>query len=155
MATTATIGKNGPTIESNWFTRNWKWVIFLGLVALLAAMVSFIGAIFFLVEISFQHNPCYVEALARARSDATVREKIGQPLKVGWLATGNLNTSGASGDLDLSIPIGGPKGKGTLYVVAKKSAGLWIIQTLQVEVKGERDRIDLLRPEEKPPEKRP
>jgi hypothetical protein len=36
-------------------------------------------------------------------------------------------------------------------VVAKKSAGKWGFQTLQVELAGQADRIDLLKPDEHVP----
>jgi hypothetical protein len=116
---------------------------------LLAA--SFIGAVFVLVETSFQHSDYYTQALAKARANPQVAEKMGRPLKAGWLASGNLNTSGSSGDVDISFPLSGPKGKGTLHLVAKKNAGVWQIQTLQVEVAGEAEAIDLLQPEENGP----
>jgi Cytochrome oxidase complex assembly protein 1 len=93
-------------------------------------------------------SDCYQQTLARVRTSPEIAQKIGEPLKVGWLASGSINTSNSSGNADISIPISGPKGKGTIYMVAKKSAGLWKFETLQVEVKGETARIDLLQPQE-------
>jgi hypothetical protein len=113
----------------------------LGLVALLAI---FVGAVFSLVEYSFQHSDAYVYAVSRAKANPMVAGKIGQPIKTGWLATGSVNVSGPSGNADIAIPITGPSGKGTIYVVAKKSAGTWQFETLQVEIFGEPQRIDLL-----------
>jgi hypothetical protein len=139
-----------PTIGSprpSWFARNWKWAVLLGVVVALLLLASFVGGIFLIVETAFQHSGCYTEALTRARSNPEVSEKIGEPLQAGWLAVGSVNQSGASGDADLSVPISGPKGKGTLYLVAKKSAGQWNFEKLQVAVAGETQRIDLLKPE--------
>jgi hypothetical protein len=99
------------------------------------------------VESTIQHSGFYPQALERAQANPQVANKIGQPLKAGWFASGNINISGSSGDADIAIPISGPNGKGTIYVVAKKSAGLWTFRTLQVEVPGESQRIDLLQPE--------
>lgn len=110
----------------------------------------FAGAIFFVVETSFQHSDFYPAALARARANPQVIEKIGQPLTAGWMTTGSVNTSGPTGNADIAIPVSGPKGKGTLYVVAKKSAGIWKFETLQVAVVGEEERIDLLAAEVNP-----
>ena len=58
--------------------------------------------------------------------------------------SGKTNVNGASGEADLAIPVSGPKGKGTLYVVAAKSAGRWSYTTLVVEVAKTGGRIDLL-----------
>jgi len=134
-------------LPPNWLSRNWKWVVPVGLVTLLLLLAAFVGSIFLIVETSFQHSECYVQALTRARANEQVAEKIGRPLTAGWLASGNVNVSGPSGNADIAIPISGPRGKGTIYVVAKKSAGEWSFQTLQVEIQGDPQRIDLLKTE--------
>jgi len=40
----------------------------------------------------------------------------------GFFVLGKTNVSGTSGHADLTIPISGPKGKGTIYLVASKFA---------------------------------
>jgi hypothetical protein len=45
--------------------------------------------------------------------------------------------------MNLSIPLRGPKGKATLYVEAKKSADLWMFQTMVVKIEKTGQRIDL------------
>jgi hypothetical protein len=146
MATPAVLNSGSP--RANWFSRNWKWAAPLGIFGSFFLLASFVGSIFLLVETSFQHSDCYQQTLARVRTSPEIAQKIGEPLKVGWLASGSINTSNSSGNADISIPISGPKGEGTIYMVAKKSAGLWKFETLQVEVKGETARIDLLQPQE-------
>ena len=143
MAAPSGLGQSAPS--PTWFARNWKWLLPAGILLSLLLFASFVGGIFLVVESSFQHSDSYVQALARARADPQVVEKIGQPIKAGWMVSGRINVSGASGIAEISIPIRGPKGKGTLSVVAKKSAGRWEFETLQVEVTGEAGRIDLLR----------
>jgi hypothetical protein len=53
------------------------------------------------------------------------------------LVLGNINISGPSGNANISlpVPVSGPGGKGTLYVVAKKTAGGRNFETSQVEVR--------------------
>ena len=151
MSSPSSFGPIGATVRPNWFGRNWKWLVPVGVLLLFFLFASLIGAVFVLLQTSFQHSDIYAQALAKARANPQVIEKIGRPLKAGWLASGNLNTSGASGDVDLSIPLSGPRGKGTLHLVAKKSAGVWKVATLQVEVAGEAQPIDLLQPDENAP----
>lgn len=115
----------------------------LGIIALLLLLSAFVGAILLAVESTIHHSGFYPQALERAQANPQVANKIGQPLKAGWFVSGNINISGSSGDADIAIP----NGKGTIYVVAKKSAGFWTFRTLQVEVQGESQRIDLLQPE--------
>ena len=60
------------------------------------------------------------------------------------IPSGNISVSGSSGDAEFSIPISGPKGSAVICVVAKKKAGKWIYEILEVEVEGSKDRIGLL-----------
>jgi hypothetical protein len=82
--------------------------------------------------------------LASAQRDAAVIETLGSPIKDGFLVSGNTNVNGATGESNLAIPISGPKGKGTIYVSAKKSLGEWNYAGLVVEVGQTHQRIDLL-----------
>ncbi len=151
MSTPPNFGSIGAAVRPSWFSRNWKWVVPVGVLLLFLLAASFVGALFVLVETSFQHTDVYVQALAKARANPQVADRIGRPLKAGWLASGNMNQSGPSGDVDLSIPLSGPKGNGTLHLVAKKSAGVWKLTTLQVQVAREAQPIDLLQAEENGP----
>lgn len=74
-------------------------------------------------------------------------EVLGSPINEGFLVSGNtnVNVNGASGEANLSIPISGPKGKGTIYVAANKSLGRWNYSGLVVEIEKTHQRIDLLR----------
>ena len=85
----------------------------------------------------------YKTAFARAKADPKVVEALGAPLDDGMFVSGNTNVNGASGHADLSIPISGPKGKGTIYVVGEKSAGQWTYSKLVVEIEKTKERIDL------------
>ncbi|MDQ6861397.1 MAG: cytochrome c oxidase assembly factor 1 family protein, partial [Verrucomicrobiota bacterium] len=69
---------------------------------------------------------------------------LGSPINEGWFMTGSTHVEGPGGEANLGIPISGPKGKGTLYAVATKSAGRWNYTTLEVQVSGREDRINLL-----------
>ena len=85
----------------------------------------------------------YKTALDRAKANPEVVAALGTPIKDGLFVSGNTHADGASGEANLSIPISGPKGKGTVYVVAEKKAGRWNYSTMEVEVPGRSDRIDL------------
>ena len=148
-------GTPNPTVlnagRTPWLTRNWKWVVPVGCLGLIIVLVGFVGGILLIVETSFKNSDAYTGALAQAQSNSQVAEKIGRPMKAGWFVSGNINVSGSSGHADLSIPISGPKGKGMIFVVATKSAGRWLFKTLQVEVNGDSERIDLLQAEQRVP----
>ncbi len=78
----------------------------------------------------------YQFAMAAAQKDPTVAEALGTPLTAGTLISGSFNESTFRSDYILAVPISGPKGKGTLHIVASKSDGdeNWSYHTLQVSV---------------------
>jgi Cytochrome oxidase complex assembly protein 1 len=139
-------GATTPPAEprKGWFGRNWKWFVPSGCLTIIVLIAAFVGGILMIVVGSVKSSGAYTQALAQAQASPQVAEKIGRPVKPGWFVSGSVNVSGDSGDADISFPISGPIGKGKVYAVAKKSAGAWQFETLQVEVDGQADRIDLL-----------
>jgi hypothetical protein len=83
-------------------------------------------------------------AYGAAKDDARVHAVLGQPVSEGYFVSGSVDNNGSTGSADLSLPVSGPKGSGTLYVVARKQAGQWQYQVLQLEVDGKFGRINLL-----------
>ena len=130
--------------NQNWWGRNWKWFVPVGCLGLLTISVGFVSVIFFFVFSLMKSSDVYKEAIVIAEAHPSVQEAIGTPLKEGTFVSGNLNTSGPSGEADLAIPISGPNGKGTIYAVAEKSAGQWNFSILVVELKETGKRLDLL-----------
>jgi len=139
MPTSAT-----PASSRSWFARNALWVVPVGCIGLLAVLAAFAGLVLTIVMGSIKSTDAYREAVDRATSSPQVHTALGEPVKVGWFVTGNVNVSGPSGDADLSIPLSGPQGKGTLYVTARKRAGHWQYQVLEVGIEGTSARIDLM-----------
>ena len=58
--------------------------------------------------------------MARARANPEVVAALGEPIESGLLISGSINVEGSGGNVDVSIPISGPKGSGTLYVVGTR-----------------------------------
>jgi hypothetical protein len=128
----------------NWFGRNWKWFVPVGCLTMVVLVCAFVAAIFFFVFSMMKTNDAYQHALDAARHDPEVVSALGQPIEEGWLVSGNFEENGASGQASFAIPVSGPKGSGTIFVEAKKSAGTWNYDTMAVAVDGSGKRIDLL-----------
>jgi len=120
-------------------SKHWKrnLMIALGLMAL------FVLAIFGVIG----NSDVSKMAFAAAKANPAVMQRLGEPVKRGFFISGNIQTAGPTGQADMAIPISGPKGKATLYVVARKSAGLWKLETLEVAFREEDTRMDLLKQE--------
>ena len=106
--------------------------------------VVFVGSIVLIVFSAVKSSDVYKDALARAKTHPAVIEALGSPVTEGLLLSGNTNVNGASGEANLSIPVSGPKGKGTIYVAATKSLGRWNYTGLVLEIARTHQRIDLL-----------
>jgi hypothetical protein len=128
----------------NWWNRNWKWFVPLGCFSIAVLFVVFVGSVALIVFSAMKSTDVYKDALARAKSNSAVIEALGSPIIEGFLVSGNTNVNGASGEANLSIPISGPNGKGTIYVAANKSLGRWNYSGLIVEIAKTHQRIDLL-----------
>jgi hypothetical protein len=128
----------------SWWGRNWFWVVPVGCllpVVLCGGLVALIvAAVFGAIKSSVP----YTESLATVKQDAQVQQLLGDPIEPGFFVTGSINVSGDSGDADIAYSVSGPKGSGTVYVVAEKTAGEWDFKTLALESAETGDRIDLL-----------
>lgn len=104
---------------------------------------AFAAFIILVVFGAMKQTDVYQTALARAKADQRVTSALGTPIEEGWFLSGNANVSGSSGEADLTIPISGPKGKGTIYVVATKFAGEWTYSKMVVKIDSSGETIDL------------
>jgi hypothetical protein len=95
----------------------------------------------------FRNSDVAQEALARAQRDPQVEAALGRPLEIGWfLPTGSLRTDAeGGGQVDLTLPISGPRGSGTLIISGVRTRGVWEYDRMIVTVNGTGQRIDLLR----------
>ncbi len=129
--------------SKNWWGRNWKWFVPVGCLSMLLLFVGSVAAILTLTFGMMKSSDAYGMAMARAQASPQVRQALGEPFEAGYMVSGRVNVNGAAGDADMAIPLTGPKGSGTLYLVAEKSAGEWIFKKLVLEVDASGARIDL------------
>jgi hypothetical protein len=132
------------TPRPNWWKRNWKWFVRLGCFSIAMLFVVFVGSIVLIVFSAVKSSDVYKDALARAKTHPAVIEALGSPVTEGLLLSGNTNVNAAYGEANLSIPVSGPKGKGTIYVAATKSLGRWNYSGLVLEIARTHQRVDLL-----------
>jgi hypothetical protein len=130
--------------KPNWWNRNWKWFVPTGCLSIALLFVAFAASVVLIVFSAVKSTDVYKDALARAKAHPAVIDALGSPITEGFLVSGNTNINGASGEANLSIPISGPKGKGTIYAAATKSLGRWNYSGLVMEIAETHQRIDLL-----------
>ena len=113
---------------------------------IMVALFAF--GIVLVVFTAMKSTDVYKVALRRAQANPKVQQALGAPIHDGLFVSGHTNASGGSGEADLSIPISGSKGKGTIYLVATKTAGEWQYSTLVVKT-DDGESIDLNTPTSK------
>lgn len=131
-------------MKKSWLEHNARWKIPLGCLTLIFLMGLFVTILFTVIITSFHNSDAYQQALTKAAENPQVHELIGEPIKPSWFISGQLNVNGSTGNANFSIPISGPKGKGSIRAVAYKSGGVWHFTYLQVSINGQPESIDLL-----------
>jgi Cytochrome oxidase complex assembly protein 1 len=132
-----------PSRRATWFYKNRKWFIPVLVLSGLALFAGFALGVVSLVHSSFVNSYPYQFALQRANASQVLKQRIGSPLKTDGVTIGHINFNGSGGDAALDIPISGPNGRGTIVVVAKKTADNWSFETLEVDVAGQDEPIPL------------
>ncbi|HRQ89832.1 MAG TPA: cytochrome c oxidase assembly factor Coa1 family protein [Bacteroidia bacterium] len=105
-------------------------------------IVLLIGAVvgigFWGITKALKSNDPYRESIAAVETNPAAVEALGTPVKPGFFLTGNININNGEGSVDFSIPVSGPKGKGTVHVVGSKSAGAsaWTYSTWELNIEG-------------------
>ena len=131
-------------LPGNWWSRNWKWFVPAGCLTAIVVAAGFVVLVLSIVATAMKSSDVYGHALAEARRSPEVASALGSPLGEGWFTSGSIDVKGPSGTADLAIPVSGPRGKGTVFVEARKSAGEWSYSKLIVRVDRTGERIDLL-----------
>jgi len=125
-------------------SRPWRRKVGLGLQAILA-IAAFLVVLLIFVEYEIKSSQVYQRSCAEARSSAEVIEIVGQPISVGWFASGEITqSSNGTGQARLTIPLSGPKGKGVIKVEAGRVAGRWRFSILRFISPGGAPKVDLL-----------
>jgi hypothetical protein len=115
----------------------------VGCLGTLAIFGAFIAAVVVFAFGMIKSTPIYQQAIERAKTNPDVIAALGEPIKEGMLVTGSSNVDGASGTVNIAIPISGPKGKGKIYVEGEKRANEWLFNSLVAEITATGQRIDL------------
>lgn len=135
--------ENEPKKE-DWLTRNWKWfvpvIVVVAIIMCCGCIVTFVGTI----SMAMKSSGAYQQAVIITQESSAAKEYLGSPIEPKFWMSGSISENGGSGNAELAIPVSGPNGSGTVFVVAAKSAGLWDFHTLDLVVDDTGERIDLL-----------
>ena len=132
-----------PQAPKSWWGRNWKWVVPLGCLTPVVLMIGCGVAMFFAVSGLIKSSDAYVHSFAAVSSNQAVKDALGEPIAVGLGFEGNFRSDNNQGGTDLTYSISGPKGAGTVHVIASKRDGSWTYQTNRVHINSTNEDIDV------------
>jgi len=139
-----------PPRPQTQFDRRRKWLVPVLVVGGVLLVTLLVGGLLWGVESMMRASYAYQVAVKRATESPAVAAKLGKPLHISWLVSGNVNFSATEGSASLSIPVSGPNGRGRIIVIGKKHANHWNFETLELDVSGQDEPIPLLEPEPTP-----
>ncbi|MEM7700121.1 MAG: cytochrome c oxidase assembly factor Coa1 family protein [Verrucomicrobiota bacterium] len=120
-------------------------IIGCGCGGLILAAIGGIAVLVFGIFGALKGNAAYKDTLSAVQTNQGAIEALGEPIKAGFAISGSFNFNNGAGDVDLSFPVKGPKGSGTVKVVGEKptSAAPWSYSTRELIVDGSGDVIKL------------
>jgi len=131
--------------QKSWFGRNWIWVVPLGgCLTIIILLVFGIGAAIFGVSKIFTSSAPYEYAVEQASIHPRVIELLGEPVETAGIMQGNISTTNDSGEVAITIPLKGPKGKGSVTIKGEKFDREWVYEELYVLIKETNEKINLL-----------
>ncbi len=137
--------------QPGWWKRNWKWVVPLGgCMTLIVLFVVFMGSIFFGVTSMLEDSAPYQYALEKINKDEEIVATMGSPIEKDGMIQGNIQWTNGKKSAKLSIPVSGPKGKGTLYIDASGEEDEWVYHEIRLEV-TDAEEFNLLEKSEESP----
>ena len=125
-----------PPQQKGCLGRNWKWMLPVGCLGLILGGVALFVGIFFVAMSAMKSSDVYQGALRAAQAHPAAIERLGEPIKDGWIVTGNVQINASGGNANLEIPLSGPKNSGKLYVRATNPDGNWMYERLDLATEG-------------------
>jgi hypothetical protein len=122
--------------------RTWL-IVGVAAFACVALVGGCVAAIFFTVTGMLKETDAYRDSVQQLQANAQVMEILGPPVTAG-IPSGQVHTTGPTGDAQLAIPVTGTKAHGVLYVEATRKMGIWKTDRLELEVAGRAERIVLI-----------
>jgi hypothetical protein len=121
--------------RGGWFRRNWKWVVPLDLLIILAVVAGVLYWVFYARV--YNLDTCQ-NAMIVIEADTDVQESLGEPIKtVAWPSQATIpNARIEEDEIDVIWQVEGPKGRAKAHVLSKKRQGKWETVVLEVTLPG-------------------
>ena len=146
--------------KRSWWSRNWGWATPVGclLIPLLCCGGGF-GSLLLFSTTLIKSSVAYTESLAAVQANAQAQQLLGTPIEAGFFVNGSVNkhlsadvhsssedsaSVQSSGSAEITYPVSGPDGSGTVRIVAEIHRGEWTFKTLVLTINKTGKSIDLI-----------
>lgn len=109
-----------------------------GCLGAVIAVLAIVGFTFFGIRKMATSSEAYQDSIAAIEANPAALEALGTPIEPGFLVQASYKIENGNESIDMSVPVSGPKGKGTLRVVGSKTGGAadWTYETQQLDLEG-------------------
>ena len=141
--------------RKGWFARNWKWVVPSGgCLLIIILIIAFAGSLFFGISSMMTDSQAYKDSMEAVSTNREVIAILGEPIENNGMQGGNFSYKNGVSSAEFSIPIKGPNGEATIFVIGSGVDEDWDYETMEVHIDGSGEIINLLEnelPEAIPP----
>ncbi len=111
----------------------------LGIGCLTLIIIAAIGGYFLYKGVTslLKGSQPYKDSITAVQSNPAAVAALGEPIETDSIPSGNISLNNDDGKVDFSIPVKGPKGKGTIIVKGTKTDGVWSYQIWQLNIEGD------------------
>lgn len=113
--------------------------------AFLAVMglVCLAGLGFLVVSLIRGDETCALTFKAAQASEVLKRE-LGEPMRMGWLVTGDISTVNGNGTVNVTVPIIGPKGQASVHTMGTRDHDApWVFTRMEATISATGQTVDL------------
>ena len=131
--------------QESWFTRNWKWALPLGCLSTIGLFV--VGIILFGIigfsKIFNGNNDVTSKAIDLINNEQVIVQQLGSPIDSNGMMQGAISTTNDGGNADISVPLKGPNGTGTMFIKAVKVNDKWNYERIAVQIDKTNEIIEI------------